>query len=292
MKLFRFSIFIIALSFIFACGQNKDDVILKAGSSKLTKKELNEDLKTLPPQTKAFLSSPEGINRLKDELIKRELLYEEAKTKDISKSEEFKRRVEEFKKITLINMLLEKELREIQNVTEKDAKDYYEKNKEQFIKPTEIRLSQIVVKNEEDAKRVYERVDKGEDFGKIARELSRDYKTKAIGGDIGFFKRGQLDPQIENLIFNLKKGQVSMPLNRKDGMYIFKVTDVKGTPVEFEQIKQQLMEQLKAKKQQDWFNGYIENLKKKHKVEINEKALKDILVQGLNEGKSDSKTQN
>ncbi len=280
MKYLKILIFLLSFSIIFACSKS-DEVVVKSGSSKLTKKELQEDLKSLPPQTKAFLASPEGVNRLKDELIKREILYEEAKKKKLANSEEFKRRVEEFKKITLINMLLEQELKNLSQVTEKDAEDYYEKNKDQFIKPTEVRLSQIVVKNEDEAKKVYERIDKGEDFGKIAKDLSRDEKTKASGGDIGFFKKGQLNPQIENIAFNLKKGQVSMPMNLKGALYIFKVTDVRGTPVQFEQIKTQLIEQLRAKKQQDWFNSYIEELKKKHKVEVNEKALQEILNQAL-----------
>lgn len=286
MKYLKFLVFLIIFSMLFACSKS-DEVVVKAGSSKLTKKELQEDLKGLPPQTKAFLASPEGVNRLKDELIKREVLYEEAKKKDLAKSEEFKRRVEEFKKITLINMLLEQELKNLPQVTEKDAKEYYEKNKDQFIKPTEVRLSQIVVTNEDEAKKVYERIDKGEDFGKIAKELSRDEKTKAQGGDIGFFKKGQLNSQIENVAFSLRKGQVSMPLNLKGQLYIFKVTDVKGTPVDFEQIKIQLIEQLKAKKQQDWFNSYIEELKKKHKVEVNEKALQEMLHQALLGNKPD-----
>ncbi|WP_353685036.1 peptidyl-prolyl cis-trans isomerase [Thermodesulfovibrio sp. 3907-1M] len=280
MKYLKILIFLLSFSLIFACSKS-DEVVVKAGSSKLTKKELQEDLKSLPPQTRVFLASPEGVNRLKDELIKREILYEEAKKKDLAKSEEFKRRVEEFKKITLINMLLEQELKNLPQVSEKDAEDYYEKNKDQFIRPTEVRLSQIVVKNEDEAKKVYERIDKGEDFGKIAKEISKDEKTKASGGDMGFFKKGQLNPQIENIAFSLKKGQVSMPLNLKGQLYIFKVTDVKGTPIQFEQIKSQLIEQLRAKKQQDWFNSYIEELKKKHKVEVNEKALQEILNQAL-----------
>lgn len=290
MKYLKIFIFLLSFSLIFACSKG-DEVVVKAGSSKLTKKELQEDLKSLPPQTKVFLTSPEGVNRLKDELIKREVLYEEAKKKDLAKSEEFKRRVEEFKKITLINMLLEQELKNLPQVTEKDAKDYYEKNKDQFIKPTEIRLSQIVVKNEEEAKKVYEKIDKGEDFGNIAKELSKDEKTKASGGDIGFFKKGQLSPQIENVTFNLKKGQISMPLKLNGNLYIFKVTDVKGTAVEFEQIKEQLTEQLRAKKQQEWFNSYIEELKKKHKVEVNEKALQEILNQNLIGGKPEETPQ-
>lgn len=290
MKYLKIFIFLLSFSLIFACSKG-DEVVVKAGSSKLTKKELQEDLKSLPPQTKVFLTSPEGVNRLKDELIKREVLYEEAKKKDLAKSEEFKRRVEEFKKITLINMLLEQELKNLPQVTEKDAKDYYEKNKDQFIKPTEVRLSQIVVKNEEEAKKVYEKIDKGEDFGNIAKELSKDEKTKASGGDIGFFKKGQLSPQIENVTFNLKKGQISMPLNLNGNLYIFKVTDVKGTAVEFEQIKEQLTEQLRAKKQQEWFNSYIEELKKKHKVEVNEKALQEILNQNLIGGKPEETPQ-
>ncbi len=281
MKIFKIFVCIFLLSFIFSCSKGKDEVVVKAGSSKITKQQLQEDLKNLPPQTKLFLASPEGANRLKDELIKREVLYEEAKKKGLAKSDEFKKRVEEFKKITLINMLLEQEIKGLQEVTEKEVKEYYEKNKDQFVKPTEVRLSQIVVKTEEEAKKVYERVDKGEDFAKIAKELSRDDKTKASGGDMGFFKKGQLNPQIENLVFNLRKGQISMPLTLKGDIYIFKVTDIKGNPVEFEQIKNQLTEQLKAKKQQEWFNNYIEELKKKHKVEINEKALQEILASSI-----------
>lgn len=280
MKGIKIFILLFTFAFIFACSQSKDDVIIKAGSSKLTKQDLQEDLKSFPPQTKAFLSSPEGLNRLKDELIKREVLYEEAKKKGLAKSEDFKKRMEEFKKITLINMLLEQELKAVQqDVTEKEAREYYDKHKDEFIKPTERRLSQIVVKNEDEAKKVYEKIDKGEEFEKIAKELSTDEKTKASGGDIGFFKKGQLNQQIENAVFSLRKGQVSMPLTYKGEFYIFKVTDVKGTPVEFDQIKSQLIEQLKAKKQQDWFNSYIEELKKKHKVEVNEKALQEILNQ-------------
>lgn len=284
--LFSISLFI----FIFSCSQQpKDEVIIKAGSAKLTKKELQEDLKTLPPQAKIFLSSPDGINRLKDELIKREVLYAEAKGKDLSKSEEFKRRVEEFKKITLINMLLEEEIKKVQQVTEKDAKDYYEKNKDQFIKPNEIRLSQIVVKSEDEAKKVYERVDKGEDFAKIAKEMSKDDKTRTSGGDMGFFKKGQLAQQIESATFSLRKGDVSMPVNLNGKIHIFKVTDVRGNPVEFDQIKGQLIEQLKSKKQQEWFNSYIEELKKKHKVEVNEKALQEMLTKAITGDKSEEK---
>ena len=280
MKGIKIFILLFTFAFIFACSQSKDDVIIKAGSSKLTKQDLQEDLKSFPPQTKAFLSSPEGLNRLKDELIKREVLYEEAKKKGLAKSEDFKKRMEEFKKITLINMLLEQELKAVQqDVTEKEAREYYDKHKDEFIKPTERRLSQIVVKNEDEAKKVYEKIDKGEEFEKIAKELSTDEKTKASGGDLGFFKKGQLNQQIENAVSSLRKGQVSMPLTYKGELYIFKVTDVKGTPVEFDQIKSQLIEQLKAKKQQDWFDSYIEELKKKHKVEVNEKTLQEILNQ-------------
>jgi len=283
--LIKLFMLVLIIAFVFGCSKTKDEVIVKAGSSKLTKKELQEDLKSLPPQTKAFLASPEGINRLKDELIKREVLYEEARKKGIEKSEDFKKRMEEFKKITLINMLLEQEIKNMQNVTETEAKEYYEKHKDEFIKPTEVRVSQIVVKNEDDAKKVYERINKGEDFGKIAKEVSIDEKTKASEGDMGFFKKGQLNQQIENVVFNLRKGQVSMPLTNQKGISIFKVTEVKGTPIDFESVKSQLIEQLKVKKQQDWFNSYIEDLKKKHKVEVNEKALQEMLNQALIENK-------
>lgn len=80
MKYLKIFVIFTIFSLFFACSKS-DEVVVKAGSSKLTKKELQEDIKSLPPQTKAFLASPEGVNRLKDELIKREVLYEEAKKK-------------------------------------------------------------------------------------------------------------------------------------------------------------------------------------------------------------------
>lgn len=276
---FFFVFFLLIL--ILGCSKPKDETVVKTESSKITKSQIIEELQALPPQTKMFLSSAEGTKRLKEELIKRELLYEEAKDRGLQKSEEFKKRMEEFRKITLINMLLEEELKKLQNVTEKDAKDYYEQHKEEFIKPQQVRLSQIVVKNEEEAKKVYERLNKGEDFATLAKELSRDEKTKTSGGDIGFFSKEQLNQQIQNVVFNLKKGQVSMPLTYKGELYIFKVTDIKGTPQEFESIKNQLIEELKIKKQQEWFNNYIEELKKKHKVEVNDKALQEALNQTI-----------
>ena len=74
----------------------------------------------------------------------------------------------------------------IQNttVTEEEAEEYFEENKEDLIV---IRASHILVKTEEEGKEVLERLNQGEDFAKLAEELSADKTSGLFGGDLGYF---------------------------------------------------------------------------------------------------------
>jgi peptidyl-prolyl cis-trans isomerase C len=155
-------------------------------------------------------------------------------------------------------------------------KDYYEKNKHEFMMTNQVRLSHIIVKTEEDAKKVYERLQKGDDFGKIAAEMSVDKATSKSGGEIGSFKRGDLMPELEEIAFSLRKGEVSMPLRVKDGFQILKVTDAKGPIAEFEKVKEIIRQNIAAQKQRESFDNLLKDLEKKYKVEINKEALSEI----------------
>ncbi|MDI6728308.1 MAG: peptidylprolyl isomerase [Thermodesulfovibrionales bacterium] len=275
----RFLLVLIALVFVASCTKEsgqKGGYVLKIDGNVYTQEDVQAEMSTLPEMAKEFFQGPEGTARFVDELVKKELLYIEAKNKGLDKNKDFQKKVEEFKKITLINQILEKEIESAAKVTDKDIKDYYDKHKEDFMVNTQVRLSHIVVKADDDAKKVYERLKKGEDFAKVASEVSLDKASAKAGGDIGNFKRGEMKPELEDVAFRLKKGEISMPIRLKDGIHIIKVIDAKGSMLEFDKVKGLIGQRMTAEKQRESFDKFIENLKKKHKIDINKDALAKI----------------
>jgi parvulin-like peptidyl-prolyl isomerase len=269
-------ILIAALIFVVSCSKGsstKGNVVAKVGNKTITQEELQAEIKALPAEAKAFFQGPEGTARFVDEIINKEMLYLEAQKRGLDKNKEFQKQVEEFKKLTLINQLLQKEIESASKVSDKDIKEYYDKHKDEFTINNQVRLSQIVVKTDEEVKKVYERIQKGEDFAKIASEMSHDKTSAKSGGDIGVFKKGEMIPELENVAFNLKKGSVSMPVKLKDRIHILKVTDAKGNVIEFEKVKNMIAQRVMVEKQREAFDKLLANLKKNYKIEKNKEAI-------------------
>ncbi|MDI6890156.1 MAG: peptidylprolyl isomerase [Thermodesulfovibrionales bacterium] len=176
--------------------------------------------------------------------------------------------------MTLIGLLLEKEIESKAKVSDQEVKYYYEKHREDFAPVSQLKASHIVVKTEKEAKKILERLKKGEDFAQIAKKNSIDTVSAKNGGDLGFLSRGQMVPEFEAAAVRLKSGEISEPIKTKFGYHIIKVTDKKlGRVIEFEKIKDLISQNLSAQKQKEVFDSYIEGLKKSYKVEINKEAL-------------------
>lgn len=255
----------------------KNSYVAKIDNVKITLEDVQAEMAALPPMAKDFFQGTEGASRFVDEIVKKELLYLETKKRGLDKDKDFIRKVEEFKKITLINQILEKEIEAAgKEITDKEIRDYYEQNKDEFTINTQVRLSHIVLKTEDEAKKVYERLQNGEDFAKLAMELSTDKVSAKVGGDLGFFRRGEMTSELEEAAFSLKKGEISSPIKLESGIHILKVTDAKGSVVEFDKIKDIVSQRMTAERQRESFDKFIESLKKSYKIEINKEAVSKL----------------
>ena len=275
--------FMIIISFLlvfFACakkGEEKGPYLAKVGSAVITQADFEREFKNLPQFAQMLFQGSAGKERFLDELVKKEMLYQEALKKGLDKDPKYLAKVEDFKKLTLVSMLLEKEIESKGKVTEQDAKNYYEKHKEDFAAVSQIRVSHILVKTEDEANKILDRLRKGEDFAKLAREKSIDTRTAKNGGDLGYISKGQLMPEIESVAARLRIGEVSEPIKTKAGYEIMKVTDKKmGKPIEFDKVQRVIMQRLAAEQQKEAFDSYVEQLKKSYKVEINKEALSKL----------------
>ena len=272
---------ILAGFFIFGCAQQKGSstgsVIAKVNNTSITKEDFLKESQLVPEWAKQNFSTKDGKERFLEELIKKELIYQDAKNRGLDKDKDIISQVEEFKKMTLLSLVLKKEIEEKVQVSDEEANDFYNKNQDKFKKGEEVKASHILVDTEKEAKDILARLKKGEDFSKLAKALSKDKGSAANGGDLGFFTRGRMVPEFEETVFSLKPGEISAPLKTQFGYHVIKVIERKeGAMVPFEEAKETVKRQLISEKQKSAFDAYVEGLKKKSKVTTESKALETV----------------
>jgi parvulin-like peptidyl-prolyl isomerase len=254
--------------------QKKGPFLAKVGNVTITQSDYDKEFQSLPDYARQLFADGEGKEKFLNEIINKEMLYQEALKKNLDKSPEFREKLEEFKKLTLVTELFEKEILTGAKVSDEEAKEYYEKHREEFTPITQIKASHILVKTESEAGKVFDRLKKGEKFGDIAKAVSIDTGSAVNGGDLGYFTQGQMVPEFEQAAAGLDVGEISAPVRTQFGYHIIKVTDKKkGSPIEFEKLGDMIAQRLSAERQKDTFEQYIQKLKNSYKIEINRDAL-------------------
>ena len=163
------------------------------------------------------------------------------------------------------------------DVTEEDARKYYDENTRQFEIPEQVRVSHILIKpvfadpnsdpNEAKIKArtktedLLKQIKEGGDFAELAKANS-NCPSAPRGGDLGFFPRGETTPVFEKAAFELEIGQISDIVETEYGYHIIKVTGHKdASTTSFDQAKDNIVKQLTEKKKSDIAEEYIESLK-------------------------------
>jgi foldase protein PrsA len=144
------------------------------------------------------------------------------------------------------------------SVTKDEAQSYYLTNKDIFTRALMVHAAHILVDTRGEAETVLDSLKAGQDFGQLAKTLSRDTATSTSGGDLGWIEQGTLDPVLENAAFGLKSGQVSTVVSASDGFHIIKVLERReaSTPP-FSDVWQEAMNKLETKKKEELFGDWL-----------------------------------
>jgi peptidyl-prolyl cis-trans isomerase C len=154
-----------------------------------------------------------------------------------------------------------------------EPRAYYDRNQEMFTQPEQVRASHIIIRLEDpgdqearaDAlrriKEIQARVEVGEDFGDLAREVSEGPSSQQ-GGDLGYFRRGQMVPGFENAAFGMEPGEVSGVVETSFGFHLIKVTDRRPEgKVPYEQVQEQIAEYLEQSGIMDEIDRTLQRLR-------------------------------
>lgn len=221
----------------------------------------------VPPEKQA-----EFRRQVLEQLVAKELVFEDAKKTGVLKSQEFKNEFakiqERIKKDLAIQVWKKQQMDKIK-VSEKELKKYYDENKEEFNEQERVHARHILVKTEDEAKSIISKL-KGlngkalqEKFVELAKEFSTG-PSGPKGGDLGYFAQGQMVPEFNDKVFSMKVGTVTAkPVQTQFGYHIIYLEDKKDkTTRSFDDVKPFIEQRLKIEKFNASMQDKIENLRK------------------------------
>ncbi len=276
---------LVTFAFMYFWIGNQNDVVAVVNGDEITQKEFIES------------AVSGGGAHLLDQLILEKIIQQKAEQENVTISDkeldhkfnEFKEQIpsedmfenyleqqglseDVFLEQMKTDLLLEKLFEPNIKVSDEEVRQYFDENKEQFNEPEQVKAKQIVVESEEEARKAYKRLKDGEDFSKVAQDVSIDQQTRDNGGDLGSVPKGRLaviDPELEEKVFALKKGEFIEPFETQTGFYIVQVDEkIAAKKATFnDEIAKEIREELKQRKLYEKMPEWIEDLRREADVE-------------------------
>jgi parvulin-like peptidyl-prolyl isomerase len=200
------------------------------------------------------------------------LLYEEAARVGMGVSDEVTRKMEQYKKDLIADRLVEEVLNERAIVTRSEVLRYYRNHKDEY--NLEVRVSHILTNTIEEAEEAQEML-KTRPFSWVARKMSVDKHTGA-GGDLGYLSKGNMLPEFEDVVFRMRRGEVSDIVESEFGYHIIKLTDVRTSLNElpFEQVAPEISRTLLIRKRSAVYDSLVTALVEDARIEVIDPDLK------------------
>ncbi len=252
-----------------ACSKNADkpeDVFATVNGENITKKEF-ESMVTMMSngQITADKLTPDQKKMVADRLVVIHVAAAEALKNGLDKQDETAANL----KMMRLNVLSSAEIKQyVDKVTVSDAeiKAAYDANPQYNAPTKEFKASHILVKTEDEAKALIDKLKKGADFAELAKKNSVDPGSGKNGGDLGWFPGKQMVPEFTEALEKLEKGKFTeTPVKSQFGYHIIKLEDTRDSaPPSLDSVKAQIENTLKQQKVQK----YIEDLRTNAKVEF------------------------
>lgn len=244
--------------------ENKTVAIVNG--KEITQDDVLKFLNDIGPQVAMQFQSPEGIQRVVDELINQELLYLDAKENKFDQEASYVQMVEDTK-VTILKSYALNKLIAKEEATLEEVKEFYDSHIEHFQKKESALASHILVDDEEKANEIIKEINEGLSFEEGAKKYS-SCPSKDAGGSLGEFSRGQMVPEFEEAAFTMEEGTISEPVKTQFGYHIIKLDKRNPEATEsFDEVRDEIYKQVVGLKQQEKYLSKIDELKGKYTVE-------------------------
>ncbi|MBI3322931.1 MAG: peptidyl-prolyl cis-trans isomerase [Candidatus Omnitrophica bacterium] len=264
-------LFCAASSGLAGCGPG-GKVAAVVNGQVITVKEVDDRMTGMSPATLQAMGNSRG--RVLEQMVMESLLLQEARRRGLERDQEVQRLLREARRQVLFGRLVEV-LRQEQKVEvpEEEISKYYEENRSDFAQPASARASHILVNDEEAAEKALSRIKAGEPFGKVAEEVSVD-PSRANGGDIGFFSKGQVIPEFEQACQKLKPGEMSGVVKSSLGYHVILLAEKREARERpLEEVKDRIRRGLEQQQRQRHLEQVVQGLRSKAQIVLRDSTL-------------------
>ena len=250
-----------------------DEIAASVGEIIITKQEYTDYL-LLYRKTKDFKKvaetlTPEGKERILNELIEQHLLVLEAKSSGLDKKPLVQQEIQKAIENVLAQSFIKMEIGRV-NVSDESLIKYYNLNPEPYTTGIRIKAKHIITKTNKEAEKALQEVNKGKEFSTVAEQVNID-SSQSTGGDLGWVVKGIMVKPFEDALFSLEESQVSGIVKTSFGFHIIKAEKiVKGKIKPFNSVKNEVKKQIVDQH----ISQLKENLTKKYPIKIN----RDLLI--------------
>lgn len=248
-------------------------VLAEVNGKAITSEDFDREVKALPEYVRAVADTPKGRKEMIDTLVMRELILQSAAKEGIDKSKDIDEKLADIRKRLVIDTYLKKKIESEAKISDEEMKSFYDQNKDKFQASEMVKASHILLKSEDEAKKVLEQLKGGAKFEDLAKKVSVD-SSAAKGGDLGWFSKGNMVPAFEKAVYALKEGQTSGIIKSEFGYHIIMLTGKRAAGLRpFEEAKDQIKAALMPGKQQEAFKKFREDIKKGAKIEVKDEPV-------------------
>ena len=239
-------------------------ILAKVGDKEISNIDIDNAIQGLDPYQAQQFQTEEGRKYVLEDLVNQELLYMYAKDNKIDEDEAFKKEMAEIEKNVLKQYVINQILTSVK-LTDEEKQAFYEANKTNFSNPETANAKHILVDSEEKANEILAQIKAGDVTFEDAARANSTCPSKDAGGDLGTFTRGQMVPEFEEAVFNMKNGEVSGPVKTQFGYHLIKLENLQaGGESEYEEVRNEIERSLMYQKQSEAYNKELNNLKSKY----------------------------
>lgn len=284
---------------------NVDDMrtLVQVGDDVITAGDLHRVVSLLIPEGKANITEKEYLNlrkNLLNQMIEEKIVILEAKRLNVEiTDEEFEEElerlynenlhtglenavlehyatIEEWKKDLKQKMLIKKTvftvLDERVKISGAEAYDFYQVNIRDYEVPAQVHARQILIKDRQEAEKIRKELTR-KNFADMASQFSRGPEA-GDGGDLGYFARGDMPPEFEEVVFAMRKNEISKVIKTRYGYHIFYLEAKKqGRRLYYRAVKDEIIATMKKNKMDAEFTKWMSELKQTLHIKIEEKIL-------------------
>ncbi len=263
-------------------AQDPNETVATVNGEPITRQQLELAMGELGPRFSRIPEDQRDAAALAA-VIEIRLMAEKAREAGLDQTDEFKRSIAFMTERALHGYYMQKTL--ANSITDEDVKALYDQYVAQMPKQPEVHARHILVKTKEEAEAIIKELEGGADFETVAKEKSTG-PSGPSGGDLGFFKSGQMVPEFEKAAFALEPGEITKePVETQFGFHVIKVEDKRDSqPPALDEMKDQLRNELLVKR----YTEAVKAEREKATVEVADPALKTKLDQ-LENGSAASK---